>query len=68
MLQPSGIITNFISFLPNSSGAQAANKMVMCVHSSRFPLMSPEISLVVAVMRERALVDFIGLTQDILGF
>lgn len=68
VLQPSGVITDFISFLPNSSGAQAANKMVVCVHNSRFPRMSPEISLEVAVMRERALMDFIWLTQDILGF
>lgn len=63
-----GIITAFINFLPHSSGAQATNKIVVCLHNSRFPLMSPEIGLEVAVMRERTLMDSVWLTQAILGF
>lgn len=47
----------FINLLPHSSGAQATNKIVVCVHNSRFPLMSPEIGLEVAVMGERTLMD-----------
>lgn len=63
-----GIIAAFINLLPHSSGAQATNKIVVCVHNSRFPLMSPEIGLEVAVMGERTLMDFVWLTQVILGF
>lgn len=62
------IITAFINLLPHSSGAQATSKIVVCVHNSRFPLMSPEIGLEVAVLRERTLTDFVWLTQAILGF